>query len=111
MTLIETLIAGLVIAFVTAITWLAYHHQHAYRKISIKIELIICAVMIALFSYNSGVSDAKYAVANNIKDYSVVIKAIEAKNISIFWPFIIALSLLGYLIFLACLPYLLKKEE
>ncbi len=96
MSLIETLISSFIISFVTVLAWLAYRHNHAFRKIYPWLYGSSILIFFCVLSFILGMS---YGVNHNGKSNLIPLSAIL---------FIIVNAYFGLLYYL---PNLLKKDD
>jgi cytochrome bd-type quinol oxidase subunit 2 len=97
MTLTETLVSGLIMSIVTGLAWLAYRHNHAFRKLFPWLYGATLVAAACFMSFTMGIS-----FAQSKKDLS-------PNSIPIFM--LVFLLVNAYLGFLYWLPNLLKKNE
>lgn len=111
--MLENFIVGLILAALTAITFLAYKHPTAYNKLSPTISKIAMAIVIAITAYNFGLIKARDAIREHISitNSSLIMNAIESREISTGIAFLIYFAYIVYFIFLDNLPYLFKDEK
>jgi hypothetical protein len=58
MTLLETIISGIILSSVSAITWLVYKHPHAYKKIMPILLISSMSLSLSVMAYDMGVIKA-----------------------------------------------------
>ncbi len=109
----ENLVIGLILAFVSGITFVAYKHPELYEKVFAS-KLIGVSVFILAWgiSYDSGASSAFQAISPSINPdkLDAALKTLEAAKFStdLFQG---ALGLLVYSLFLSWLADHFKKEH
>lgn len=113
----KELIIALLTAFLSGITFLAYKHPHAYKKLSLS-SLIFNTGETLLFvgvAWSFGINSAHSALVQfiPIDKQASALKAIESIKLPALYAVIVLtawLCLWFYSIFLRFLPHLLKKE-
>ena len=112
MTLPETLIASFSAMFVSAISWLAYKHHDAYKKIFPPILKIGGVLLLLVSAYDAGIVMSKLSVSGvqffNMKERSEIIKAIDSNLLPYYIPWYTLVALMLYFFFLDFLPYIIK---
>jgi hypothetical protein len=110
-----TLLISLILAAISAITFLAYKHPNAYARLHMPlffISTLVCGVLIA---WNGGISSAATKIrALTPPDGVTYTPVIDAISNLEFGGISITVTYLGvviYLSFLLCLPQLLKEDE
>jgi hypothetical protein len=111
--MLETIIAGLLLAAVSAITYLAYKHPSAYRKIYWPLETLSSIILVANSIWTFGVQFA-YTQLTPLIEISKLPQMDEAMN-RIMYRFWVVLATCGgasvYLVLLWNLPKLLEQEK
>lgn len=110
MTLAETLISSFSVMFVSSITWLAYKHHDAYKKVFPQILKTGVVILLLISAYDTGIMMSHISVSKfgNIKEYNEIKKAIESNLLPYFAPWGIFMALMLYFFFLNFLPDIIK---
>ena len=66
MTMVETIIASLILAFVSALTYLAYKHPLSYPVIALTIGGIITVITLMKVAYGFGYNDGRWSVIRTL---------------------------------------------
>jgi hypothetical protein len=111
--MLETITAGLVLAAVSGITYLAYKHPAAYGKIYWPLSALNLIIFTIIASYMLGVQHASTQLVTLV-DASKLTQLQEAMNRLMYRWWVVAGAYFGatlYLTFLSFLPKLLEQEK
>ncbi len=106
--MISSIIAGLVVAFVSGLTFVAYKHPAGYRKLHIPLIASAWGVWIIHMIYSFGEQSGFYHALDGVREMNkgALLQTPSHESDPIWW-FIVPLACLGYLTFLRALPSLL----
>jgi hypothetical protein len=108
--MIPSIVAGLVVAFVSGLTFVAYKHPAGYRKLHIPLIASAWGVFIIHMIYYFGETQGFYQALDGVrelnKDKAVFFQTPSHASDPIWW-FIIPMSFVAYVTFLRALPSLL----
>lgn len=111
--MLETITAGLVVALVTGVTFVAYKHPRSYRKfydpLSITVLAILAGRIIYGIGFGNGFNSAVFAVRDLNK--GVFVNTPPYPSESFFVAFVLPILILLYLRFLLFLPSILDLEK
>ena len=111
--MLETVAAGLILAAVSGITYLAYKHPPAFRKLMFLLIPLLLATHVIIATWAMGISRA-YVKLYPLIDHSKWNEADAVINsITPSWTLtgVIFLSCYAYLGFLAVLPLLINEKK
>jgi TRAP-type C4-dicarboxylate transport system permease small subunit len=111
--MLETITAGLLLASVSGITYLAYKHPRAYRKIALPLSTLILLIQFMVMMWSFGVQ-ATHLKLMPLIESSKWNQAQEAVDGILPRWWLVALVCLGattYLLLLYWLPKLLDQEK
>ena len=113
MSMPETIIGSLSVAFITSLAVLAYRHPAAYSKISKTLNRIAFLILFMILAYNWGVIKAYEAILKHLDSQNKmeIIKTLESVSIPQWTAIIIYAGFVFYDNFLEYLPYLLKHNK
>ena len=100
---LKTVVSGLAVAAVGAVTFVAYRHPSAYLKLNVGISTIVSAMVLGAMIWNLSNQTARSEVAK-ARDL------VEAKSTPGWW-IIVGVALMGYLVFLRSFPAWLLPEK
>jgi len=114
---INTLIASLILAALSGLTFVAYKHPSGYKKISIPLSLTIVLMVILIISYSStGILTLIVRLKENLdlfpdntlkSELNLINRLYHYRNLFLYVLLVSAVTL-GYLFFLYHLPKLLE---
>lgn len=110
---LKTVVSGLAVAAVGAVTFVAYRHPSAYLKLNVGISTIVSAMVLGAMIWNLSNQTASFAISEPMLPWSEVAKArdlVEAKSTPGWW-IIVGVALMGYLVFLRSFPAWLLPEK
>jgi hypothetical protein len=111
--MLETLITGLALAAVSCVTYLAYKHPSAYRKIYWPLTTLICVILLVNSIWTFGVQSA-YTQLTPLIEVSKFPQMDEAMNRIMYRFWVVLAACTGatwYLVLLKYLPKLLEQEK
>ena len=111
--MVETVAAGLLLATVSGLTYLAYKHPHAYRKLWPPLWITLVGAYVLINAWMSGAKEAHIRLIPLI-DMSKQEEAHAAIEAMLPRWWVVCVIFLGgvlYLGFLRYLPQLLKEEQ
>lgn len=107
--LVENLVAGLILAAVSAVTLLAYYHPHAYKKIYLPLMGLLLLTYVLLLCWSVAVLQTQTALLPHLSgDWA---KAIEPLSPPFGTVTIIFGAASTYLTLLSALPRILEKRS
>ena len=108
----ETIVAGLILAAVSALGVLAYRHPGAYAKIFVPLLMIATGVTLIGLGWALGSGAAFYSVASyiDIGKWEAAKQAVADYSPPP-WAFFLNMAFIAYLLFLAYLPTLIDRDR
>ncbi len=100
--MVETIIAGLVVAFISSITYVALKYPKTYTVFYFVILAILFFVITFIVGYNMALTSVRLSLVQN-DSIMQVREIVESKEISR-WYFLVFLIVNFYLLFLTYLP-------
>jgi hypothetical protein len=109
----ETVGAGLVLAALSALTFMAYQHPNAFPKIALPLLLLAIVGMACALAWNSGNYNVRSAVLSLVpfEKFQTAIDAMDARLIPAWIGLGIPAGLMVYLSFLLRLPQILGMQQ
>jgi xanthine/uracil permease len=106
--MLESILAGLVLAGVSAMVFLAYHHPAQFHKVMQPVMWAALAIIIGAQIWSSAIAFAKNAIYDKVKDAKVedVGKALDPLSIN---PVAIAVAIPAVIVFFAVLSLWVTK--
>lgn len=112
--MVETIASGLIITSITGITFVAYKHPDAYKKINNILFLVNSGIAILVALWNTIVIFLTYQIISEFKDFEIT-EIIKQKGesflISFLKAYIIIVGVYGYLLLLSLFPLLFGSNE
>jgi MFS superfamily sulfate permease-like transporter len=111
--MLQTLLVSLIVAFLTALAYIAYRHPAAFPRIG---YILMGATMVAyviIGAYNAGLADAKKAISDQLvfEMREAAVQAIDSRKIPIEVVGLVTLAFFVYLGILLFLPHLLGNHQ
>jgi len=112
--MLETFATGLLLAAVSGITFLAYKHPPAFRKLAPIISVLTVSAQILYLAYMAGAYAVSVQVHRAMKDLSMMQVVEDATNSVVprWWLVsLVCLAILLYVSFLLSLPLLIHEKK
>jgi hypothetical protein len=110
MTFFETIASALILAFISAVTFVAYKHPKSYHRLYLYLAVVALALVGAATIWNASNSRALLAVPMDTPGYDAIRERIDALAAPLWTP-LVAFALIAYLIFLSFLPNFLEHDD
>jgi fucose permease len=110
--IIEPLITGLILAFISALAYIAYRHPKSYSVVWPYLSTIALLIYLLLLTFNLGLLQASHSITDEMfKNSTEIHKVIESKEIPVVYVLIIFFGFFGYISLLLYLPTILKHSQ
>jgi hypothetical protein len=109
---VDTLISGLALAGISAVTYVAYRHPRAYPNICIALTGFMLAILAVLVTWDVAIGRAYIALRPHLSDENLLAtaEAMERLHVPI-WPLASSLGIAAYFLVLLFLPNALGHQE
>jgi hypothetical protein len=114
----DTLISGSILAILSALAYIAYHHPRFYSKIYNRLMASILSAFVVLFAYNFGVMNARLSIPydttkgiDEFKKISDIKDSLERIQVPMSYIIFGTLALLIYFSILYMLPTILNLPQ
>ena len=105
-------ISGLIVAFITGITFLAYKHPVAFKRLYFPVFVVLLLVGVGFGAWNAAISATLAALKNFIQTEQFQAATLKAHTLdSPLWYSWAFMGMVAYLVFLLWLPNIIEDEK
>lgn len=108
--MIETILASLIVAFISALAYIAYKHPKSFTTIFVVLLVITFILYLISLAFHSGMMRAKESIPDSIpwEQKDIIREAIKSRELPIEFIVAICLAFIVYLNILHYLPSILN---
>ena len=109
----ETLISGLAVLAVSGLTFVAYRHPQAYRRLQPALRIVISFLVCVGLAWDFGIMRAYSAILPlfPVDQMTAISKAIDPLKIGSVWMFVGVMAAYLYIEVIGFLPHMLGDEK